>query len=126
MGAPRTTPKVLNALVKRRGQIVTRAELATVTGLSENQVLSAVNSLINREGHPIDVVQRGQMWRLQEERRPAKAAAPRPGTVIRSAPTTATVSDDDTYFERVPGRTGSGDVLVRGDTTDTIYRVVPL
>lgn len=131
MGYPRTTPKVLAALEKRRGRNVSREELVTATGLTDEQIRSAIRSLIDRENQPIKIVQRGAMWYLPEEgevSRPARVARPiggRPGSVIRSAPKVQ-VPDEDEIFERVPGRTQSGDVLVRGDATDTIYRVVPL
>lgn len=110
MGHPRTTPKVLEALTQRRGRDVGIGELQTATGLDDKQVRSAVRTLIEREQHPITIVQRGNMWRLE------------PPT---AKPALRVVKPADTMFERI-GVTGSGDVIVKGDQTDTLYKLTAL
>lgn len=109
MGHPRTTPKVLAALVQRRGRDVSIQELATASGLNDAQVRSAMRSLKEREGQPITVIQRGAMWRLETDN--------------TAAPGKTELTDE--VFEKV-GESKSGEVIVRGDATETLYRVTPL
>lgn len=110
MGASRTSPQVLRILTERRGQDVSAADLVSATGLDHTQVRNAVRSLINREDQPIVVIQRGNMWRLGA---PLAKVVSRPPRVA------------DQLFERI-GQTSDGDVLVKGDQTDTIYRLTAL
>lgn len=110
MGAPRTTPRVLEALTQRRGREVGMQELETATGLDDKQIRSAIRSLIEREQQPITVVQRGNMWRLENP---------------VAKPALRVVKPTDTIYERV-GLTGNGDVIVKGDQTETLYRLTAL
>lgn len=112
MGAPRTSPKVLEALTQRRGRDVGMSELQTATGLNDSQIRSAIRSLIERDNQPITVVQRGNMWRLEP---PTAKPALR---VVRD-------KDVDTEFERI-GTTSGGDVIVKGNRTDVLYRLTAL
>lgn len=111
MGHPRTTPKVLEALTHRRGRDVGIGELQTATGLDDAQIRSAMRSLIEREAQPITVVQRGAMWRLED----VVTVSGRP---VGRKPL-------DTMFEKV-GQTQGGDPIVRGDQTETLYKLTAL
>ena len=114
MGAPRTTPKVLEALSRHRGLDVPLAELMLETGLTKSQVVSAVHRLIVRDNLPITVVSRANMWRYEF----ANGAT-------KEIPKQRKAEPEDTCFE-VVGRTKSGEPIVRGDVTDTLYRVTAL
>jgi hypothetical protein len=103
MGAPRTTPKVLAALNAHRGLDVPLDTLVRETGLSPMQVQTSVRNLIQREGLPITVVVKANVWRYEASNAPAKAE-----------------DDGDTTFELV-GRTKSGVQIVRGDQTQILY-----
>lgn len=105
MGAPRTTPKVLDALNKRRGQTVTVTDLAKATDLDEDQVKSAVSRLINRDGLPVTVLSKGAAWRYEVDGMNGQTP--------------------DTLFEMV-GTAAKGDIVVKGDVTGKLYRVQPL
>lgn len=107
MGAPRTTPKVLDALNKRRGQTVTAADLVKATGLTEDQVKTAVLRLIAREGLPITTVSRGSAWRYDADGVNGQTMGP------------------DSLFE-VVGQASKGDIIVKGDVTGKLYKVLPL
>lgn len=113
MGSPRTTPKVLEAFNRHRGLDVPLAELVRETNLTPEQVKSAVQRLIGRDGLPITVVARSSMWRYEFTNGATKEIPEQ-----RKAP-------EDTCFE-VVGRTKSGEPVVRGDVTDTLYRVTAL
>lgn len=112
MGSPRTTPAVLAAFNRHRGLDVPLAELVRETNLTPDQVKSAIQRLIGRDNLPITVVAKSSMWRYEgvnatipQQRQPEKPV--------------------DTVFE-VIGRTKSGEPIVRGDITDTLYRVTAL
>lgn len=112
MGAPRTSPKVLEALTQRRGRDVGISELMTATGLDDKQIRSAIRSLIDRDKQPITTVQRGNMWRLENP-------------VARPALKVVRDKDVDTEFERI-GVTSGGDVIVKGNRTDVLYKLTEL
>lgn len=113
MGAPRTTPKVLAALQAfTTGVNVSVADLADESGLETEQVRSAMRKLIESEKHKIDVVLRGNTWRY------FGPAANVPGQRQPEV-------KEDHLFERI-GKLASGEVLVRGDQTETIYVVTEL
>lgn len=64
MGGSPTAPKVLEVfLAAKPGRLVTLAELVAETGLTADQVQGAVVNLRNREGIPIEIVHRGQIWK---------------------------------------------------------------
>lgn len=108
MGAPRTTPAVLAAFNKRPHLDVSVNDLAADTGLEVHQVQSAVTRLIGREGLPIKVILKAQVWRYE----PGK-----PSDTLTEA--------SDTLFEAV-GTAAKGDMIVRGDVTGKLYRVVAI
>ena len=107
MGAARTTPAVLAALRKNAHMDVSADDVALYTGFSVAQVQSAINRLITRDGMPIKVVIKAQVWRYDP---PKEDGA----TVVV-----------DTLFEFV-GRAAKGDTIVRGDTSGALFRVVEL
>lgn len=108
MGAPRTTPAVLAAFNRRPHLDVSVNDIAAETGLEVHQVQSAVQRLIGRDDLPIKVILKAQVWRYEPNSRnegPAEAS--------------------DTLFETV-GTAAKGDVIVRGDVTGKLYRVVAI
>jgi len=106
MGAPRTTPVVLAALSKCPNQDVAVNDLAAETGLNVQQVQSAVSRLIGRDNLPIKTVLKAQVWRYE----------PQAAGVVTEA--------KDQLFE-VVGEAAKGDVIVRGDITGKLFRIVP-
>lgn len=104
MGGPSVSPRVLEVLSRHRGLDVPLAEIVKATGLEPGQIQTAINNMIRRNGLPITVVMRAQVWRYEADN--AKKQAPEP--------------QQDTYFERV-GDTRSGKPIVRGDHTNTLY-----
>lgn len=108
MGAPRTTPAVLAALAKRPHQDVHASDLAADTGLTVKQIQTAIQNMIGRDSLAIKVVLKSQVWRYE----PGK-----PGDGLTEA--------SDTLFEAV-GTAAKGDVIVRGDVTGKLYRVVAI
>lgn len=109
MGAPRTTPAVLAAFNKRPHVDYAVGDLAADTGLEVHQVQSAVARLIGRENLPIRVVLKAQVWRYE----PGKAS---------DTLTEAT----DTLFEAVGVTAKGSDLVVRGDVTGKLYKVVAI
>lgn len=107
MGAPRTTPQVLDALNKKRGHTVTVADLTASTGLNAEQIQSAVKRLISRNGLPITEVVKANAWRYERE---DAAQGKEPA---------------DSLFE-VVGEAAKGDIIVRGDVTGKLFKVLPL
>lgn len=112
MGAPRTAPAILDVLTAHRGLDVPIAAIMRETGLDKQQVQNAINGMIKRSNLPITVVVRAAVWRYEA----SNAASPE-----KVAPSEKV----DTFFETV-GRTKSGEAIVRGDATDTLYRVTAL
>lgn len=112
MGGSPTTPKVLGALNdKFVGKVVTIDQLVKATGLGEQQIRHSMLKLVNGGDVRLEVNKRGHTWSYFG---PATAADPEEDEEAV-----------DGYFE-VVGRTQSGEVIVRGDATDTLYKVVPL
>lgn len=106
MGYVRTTPKVLAEISRHRGLDVPITTLTGATGLTDVQVRASMRQLIDRDGLPITVIMRGQVWRYEAS-----------NTVTVSP---AVEAKTDTVFERI-GRTSTGDVIVRGDVTEILY-----
>lgn len=110
MGYARTTPKVMESLNRHRGLDVPIKTVMDETGYTDRQVRSAVRSLIERDKMPITVVMKGQIWRYE--------ASNTSKVEVQELPT-------DTIFEYV-GKTATGDLIVRGDATQTMYRLSSL
>jgi hypothetical protein len=101
MGAPRTSPKVLEALQQFPNRDVNSDQLSRSSGLTREQVRSAMRTLVADDPR-ITVVLRGNTWRYTPET--AKSETPQA----------------DTSFSRI-GVLASGDILVRGDQTEQIF-----
>lgn len=66
MGAPGTSGKVLDVLSKHRGIDVTVTDICQDTGLTREQVKTAVNNLAVRHNLPITTVVRGNVYRYEK------------------------------------------------------------
>lgn len=116
MGAPRTTPKVLEAFTANRGRELSMAQMRRITGLDPEQIRPSVRALIS-QGLPIEVLVIGQMWRMAAEDGSSNPAPAKPGKP-------PVVAEKDGLFE-VVGTSAKGDVIVRGDVTSQLFKIVP-
>lgn len=109
MGGSPTTPRVMGVLnTKFDGKVVTIDQLTAATGLDAKQVRSVMNKLVQDDFADVDIIQRGQMWKYNG---PPSSGDDR--------------EPEDTMFE-VVGTAARGDIVVRGDATNRLYKVVPL
>lgn len=76
MGAPRTTPKVLEGLRAKPGEWVTLAQLIAATGLTEKQIVDAIYNLRQRHGYVIDAEPGGRAFQLRHAPRQARVTVP--------------------------------------------------
>ncbi len=107
MGGSPVTPKVLALLTEQfAGKVVTVDQIVVKTGLTGQQVRASMRQLASREDLKVDVIQRGQTWRFDY----AKAVEDGPA---------------DTLFE-VVGTSAKDEVIVRGDATKRLFKVVAI
>lgn len=107
MGGTPTTPKVLGVLTELfQGKIVSLDQLVEKTGLDERQVRASMRQLASRDDLEVDVLQRGGTWRFNLKTAPSNGPA-------------------DTLFE-VVGTSAKDEIIVRGDATKRLYKVVAI
>lgn len=116
MGAPRIRPAIVEYFHDHAGRSVSVAQLTKATGLTADQVRPVVRSLI-RSGTPITVVAAGQVWRFDDDKPTATVTALKPKPSVAETP--------DTLFEAV-GSNAKGEIIVRGDVTGSLFKVVRL
>lgn len=105
MGGFPVKPRVIEMLEARFvGKRVTRADLHRISGFTEEQLRAAMRSLAEEPGSGVTVVARGNIWDYKVGQTPTEPV--------------------DTLYETV-GTSAGGDVIVRGDVTGKLYKVVP-
>lgn len=80
MGHATNKDTVLRELTRKTGEVVYRADIAKDTGLTENQVSSAVWALLNQSGdisQQIETVVRGRSWRYWPNGQPNQRNTPK-------------------------------------------------
>lgn len=107
MGGAPVTPKVLAILTEQfAGKVVTSDQLVAKTGFTQQQVRMSMRQLVDRDDLKVDVIQRGRTWRFDYAR------------AVDNGPA-------DTLFE-VVGTSAKDEVIVRGDATKRLYKVVAI
>jgi hypothetical protein len=116
MGAPRVRPAIIEHFHAHAGKSVSISELIQTTELTTDQILPAIRAMI-RQGVPITTVVPRQVWRFD-------ADTTRPSATVTALKPKAAESPD-TLFEAV-GKNAKGEIIVRGDVTGSLFKVIQL
>lgn len=123
MGAPRTTPQVLEYLMNHPGLVVYRRQIVEATGLDESQVRNAILNLRNRTGENIEVVMHGASWIWRPRPGVDYGMGPTPAATEPTAPVSAAPAQRR-VFEQI-GTTRSGDLVIQCEQGN-LYRAIEL
>jgi len=109
MGAPAVQPTLIECLINQGKGDYTSDYLALETGLLSSQIRPAMNKIV-QDGKlsGLTVISRGRVWRYDPSA--MKATDPEDGPL---------------WYQEI-GRTGKGNVLVKGEHDQTLYVLTPL
>jgi hypothetical protein len=101
MGGHSTTPRVLAVAAQRpAGTLISRLDIMQETGLTGEQVSAVMYRAAKRDDPPVEVVERGYVWRVLGA--PTPEPAPNPdaftGTVVDRAGGHLIIRDGEGYL----------------------------